>query len=106
MSDRTARTGHGRWAAILTPCPGVLWCSDTGSVGFEPVPSGDVDPTPVLDMLANLDGPEAFDLIASLIGKDIKAGNLDTWTPDRNRRPNLGDPPTMTSAAEVMEALR
>lgn len=106
---REHRTGHGSWCTILTPCAGILW-TNGDTVGFEPV-LGDVDPEPINQQIqantdAGLPPPESFALLASLIGRNLTTGQLDTWTPDRQRhRPDLGPEPTMTTTTEVMAAL-
>ena len=108
-TERAHRTGHGSWCTILTPCPGILW-TNSDVVGFEPV-IGDHDPAPVDQQIqanrdAGLAADRSFSLLAALIGRNLTVGQLDTWTPDRQRhRPDLGPEPDMTSTTEVMAAL-
>lgn len=112
------RTGHGAWATVLTPHPGILWRADTGAIGFQAVGKiatdtgvqnyDGADLKTVIDTMlaAGMDSAAVFGTLVRLHGRDLKTGDLDTWTPDRNRpRPDLGDPPPMTSTHEVMEQL-
>ncbi|HRI93973.1 MAG TPA: relaxase domain-containing protein [Nocardioides sp.] len=59
-----------------------------------------------LNEAAGLPGAVAFHLLSKLIGRNVVAGELSTWTPDRNRpRPDLGAAPVMTTTTEVMQAI-
>lgn len=101
------REGQGRWCIVMHPCPGVLWTNDTTLIGFEPIKHNDVDPSPVtalIDALNTQPVTEAFELLATSIGRNTVEGDLATWKPNRNRRARLGKPPAVT-ANDVMDNL-
>lgn len=88
MPDRTERTGPGRWTNVRAPAVGVLWTNDKTAVEFEPVPTPDNDPQPVLDAIAAATGTptEVFDALAEDIGMRVTEGELDRWTARQGRR--------------------
>lgn len=118
MSETTNRTGHGAWCTVLHPHPGILWRADTGAIGFTAVGKiatddgiQDYDGADLKTVIATMteagmDTAAVFGTLVRLHGRDLKTGDLDTWTPDRNRpRPDLGDLPPLSSTHEVMEQL-
>lgn len=118
MAYSADRTGHGRWCTVLAPHPGILWTDDHDALGFQAVGKIATDDGiadydghdlhTVIDALAaaGMTATAAFDTLAALHGRDLKAGELDTWRPDRNRaRPDLGELPPLQSTAQVMDEL-
>lgn len=89
-TDPALRAGHGRWSPIQKPAAGVLWVTDGGVVGFDPMP--DVDAAPVEAVLAaaadaGRDGGEAFDMLTALVGTTVSVGDVGHWRPDSGRTP-------------------
>ncbi|KQU30329.1 MULTISPECIES: hypothetical protein [unclassified Rhodococcus (in: high G+C Gram-positive bacteria)] len=78
------RTGHGRWTILPL---GTLWTTDTGVVGWQPIPNA--DPAPIQTLIDNAlaagkDGNTAFDEIALVLGSTRNySGDLDNYRPDR-----------------------
>jgi hypothetical protein len=106
----STRTGPGRWAVVMTPCPGILWTNDEDAVGFVALgqvddtifDSTDIDEQIQANIDAGLTATKAFGLLANLVGKNTETGNLTNWKPQRMRpRPNLGPEPVITSSADI-----
>ncbi|QGJ87622.1 hypothetical protein SEA_FAITH5X5_68 [Gordonia phage Faith5x5] len=108
--DSTAgRTGPGRWAIVMTPCPGTLWTNDIDTVGFVAITQvGDTifDTIDIDDQIqAGVDAghtaTDVFNRMAGLVGKSVSEGDLTNWGRPTTRLKL--DPPPQITKREILD---
>ncbi|QDF18394.1 hypothetical protein SEA_LORDFARQUAAD_74 [Gordonia phage LordFarquaad] len=99
----SGRTGPGRWAVVMAPCPGVLWTNDIDAVGFVAIgqvadtifETIDVDDQIQAGIDAGRTATQVFDGMVGLIGKSVSEGELTNWGRPSTRL-KLDAPPRLT----------
>lgn len=102
------RVGPGRWAVVMTPCPGILWTNDVDAVGFLALSqvadtifdSTDIDEQIQTGVDAGRTATQIFDGLSALVGKTVSEGDLATWRKPVTRR--TAKAPGITGA-EILE---
>ncbi|QLF83881.1 hypothetical protein SEA_MOOSEHEAD_73 [Gordonia phage Moosehead] len=108
-NSTSGRTGPGRWAIVMTPCPGTLWTNDIDAVGFVAITQvGDTifDTIDIDDQIqAGIDAghtaTQVFDRMAGLVGKSVSEGDLTNWGRPTTRLKL--DPPPQITKREILD---